>query len=77
MGNDNVNNNVAVDPIDEELWRLPKVLEKVGMSRSEWYRRMVRGDAPKPIFTGGNWTVWLRSDVARYINGIKESGISA
>jgi predicted DNA-binding transcriptional regulator AlpA len=47
-----------------EFWRLPTVIEKVGLSRSEIYRRVADGRFPKPRhYPDSDKTFWLSSDV--------------
>lgn len=47
-----------------EFWRLPTVMEKVGLSKSEIYRRVAEGTFPRPRkYPGSEKTFWLSRDV--------------
>lgn len=50
---------------DEEFWRLPKVIEKVGMSRAQIYRRVADGTFPRSrSYRNSTRSVfWLASEV--------------
>lgn len=49
------------------LLRLPSVLERVGISKTEFYRRVKQGIAPSAIRLGANSVAWLESDIEQYI----------
>lgn len=49
------------------LIRLPEVIQKTGLSRSELYRRVKIQAFPKAIRTGARMVAWLESDVDRWI----------
>jgi len=49
------------------LLRLPSVLERVGISKTEFYRRVKQGTAPTAIRLGANSVAWLESDIEQYI----------
>lgn len=51
----------------ERLLRLPAVLAIIPVSRSEWYRRLAAGDAPKPVELGPRARAWRLSDVNEYL----------
>lgn len=51
----------------ERLLRLPEVLRNTGPSRSEWYRLMDEGLAPRPIAIGRRSVAWKNSDIQRWI----------
>ena len=47
-----------------EFWRLPVVIQKVGLSKSEIYRRVSDGRFPKPRrYPDSDKTFWLSRDV--------------
>jgi predicted DNA-binding transcriptional regulator AlpA len=51
-------------PTDEEFWRLPAVIERVGLSKSEIYRRMRDGSFPaNKRYRRGSGVFWLASEV--------------
>ena len=39
--------------------RLPSVIEKVGLSRSQIYKLIQRGDFPEPVKIGSKVSVWI------------------
>lgn len=50
-----------------EFWRLPVVKRRVGLSKSEIYRRVERGDFPKPRrYPGSRLVYWRSDDVAQW-----------
>lgn len=51
----------------ERLLRLPDVLRIIPVSKSEWYRRLAAGDAPKPVELGPRARAWRLSDVNDYL----------
>lgn len=47
-----------------EFWRLETVTQKVGLSKSEIYRRVAEGTFPKPRkYPNSEKTFWLNRDV--------------
>lgn len=51
-----------------KLERLPQVLGRVGLSRSEWYRLIQIGKAPAPVPLGERARAWVSSEVEAFIN---------
>jgi len=51
------------------LERLPQVLRRVGVSRSEWYRQIAVGTAPKPVKIGARASAWSVDEINRWILG--------
>ena len=50
-----------------EFWRLPTVIEKTGLSKSEIYRRVSDGRFPKPRrYPDSDKTFWLSRDVVEW-----------
>lgn len=51
-----------------ELWRLPRVIEVTGLSKSEIYRRVGEGKFPKarPYKDIPNKRFWVSSEVQRW-----------
>lgn len=47
----------------EELLRRAQVLKATGFSASGLYKRIARGDFPRPFKTGGNSVAWRKSEV--------------
>jgi prophage regulatory protein len=65
------------------LLRLPQVLDRVGMSRSGWYKAIAEGRAPQPLKLGRS-SRWRSDDIAALIDALsmgpgmgRESGVSA
>jgi predicted DNA-binding transcriptional regulator AlpA len=53
------------------LWRLPKVLEYVPVSRSHWWAGIADGKFPKGIKLSERCTVWRASDIVHLIQSLK------
>jgi prophage regulatory protein len=51
----------------EQLLRLPKVMDRVGLRTTEIYERMGAGSFPKPIRLGERAVAWLESEVDSWI----------
>jgi predicted DNA-binding transcriptional regulator AlpA len=49
------------------LWRLPKVLEHVPVSRSHWWAGVASGKFPKGIKLSDRVTCWKASDIQNLI----------
>lgn len=49
------------------LERLPEVLARTGHKRSEWYRQIASGKAPRPVKLGERASAWVASEVDAYI----------
>ncbi|MBS0297404.1 MAG: AlpA family phage regulatory protein [Proteobacteria bacterium] len=49
------------------LLRLPDVLKRVGLSRSEVYRRIAAGTFPRPRKLGRNIAVWVSTEIDAWI----------
>jgi prophage regulatory protein len=47
--------------------RLPKVLDRTGLSRSSLYQKMSNGEFPKPLSLGRRAVGWLARDVDEWI----------
>jgi prophage regulatory protein len=56
----------------KKLIRLPNVLERLGISKTEYYRRMKLGTVPKSIRLGVNSVAWLESDIDAYIQKLTQ-----
>jgi len=53
------------------LWRLPKVLELVPVSRSHWWAGVASGTFPKGIKLSERCTAWRASDIVNLIQSLK------
>ena len=51
----------------ETLIRLKQVREACALSRSELYRRIGRGEFPKPVAIGQRAVAWRSSDIQAWI----------
>lgn len=61
----------------ERILRLPQVLARVGISRSELYRREALNQFPKRVKLGARSVGWLASEVQEFIEArIRESRAS-
>ena len=49
------------------IWRLPRIKEATGLSRSAIYQRISDGMFPKQINLGGRAVGWLESDIQNWI----------
>ncbi len=55
--------------MDEEFWRLPKVIAVTGLSRAELYRQVGEGRFPKQRrYPGTQKTYWLASEVRGWMD---------
>ncbi len=52
------------------MLRYAQVLDRVGLSKSEWQRRVKLGDAPAPVALGPKLRAWRESDVERYLGAL-------
>lgn len=57
----------AIQTLDRRLLRLPEVRQRVGLSRSEIYRRIRRNEFPKAISLGPKTSAWDASELDRWI----------
>lgn len=53
--------------LNNRFLRLPEVVRKTGLSRSELYRRVKVQKFPKSIRIGARMVAWLESDVDGWI----------
>lgn len=51
------------------LIRLPEVRQRVGLSRSEIYRRIRRNAFPSPVRLGPQSSAWDSAEIDRWIDG--------
>ena len=51
-----------------KLLRLPRVLERIGLSRTETYRRMALGQFPKPVSIGPRAVAWPSELIDRWVS---------
>ena len=56
-----------MDSDNVEFWRLPRVLGKIGTSRSTLYAKIASGSFPKPVNLGGKSVAWVSTEVESWI----------
>jgi len=57
-----------------EIERLPKVMDRTGLSRSTIYLKVSQGEFPKPISLGARSVGWLAEEITAWIEArIKKS----
>ena len=49
------------------LIRISTVTQRTALSRPEIYRRMARGDFPKPVSIGARAIAWVEADVDAWV----------
>lgn len=49
------------------LLRLPSVLDRVPVSKTEWYRKIKAGTAPVPVSLSARSVAWRESDIDAFI----------
>lgn len=54
------------------LLKLPAVLARVQLSKSEWYRRVRKGTVPSSVSLGARAVAWLESDIDIFIESLKK-----
>jgi prophage regulatory protein len=55
-----------------QLWRLPTVETRTGLSKSEIYRRIKLGTFPKPLKLGARAIAWPASGIESWIGTLIE-----
>ena len=60
---------------NEGFIRLPKVLEIIPVSRSEWYAGIASGKYPAPTKLGPNMSAWNVKDIRKLINKFESTAI--
>jgi prophage regulatory protein len=53
-----------------ELWRLPKVIEKVGLGRSSILAMVKDGKFPEPRRVGAAAVAWRSSDIMEWMQAL-------
>ncbi len=48
--------------------RLPSVIDKVGLSRSQIYKLIQRGDFPEPVKIGSKISVWIEEKLEMWMD---------
>jgi prophage regulatory protein len=55
------------DRTSERAVRIPEVLYRVGISRTQLYRLIARGDFPPPIRLSDRISIWRQHDVDAWL----------
>lgn len=55
---------------DIGFYRLPQITDLTGMSRSNWWKLVKDGKAPKGIKLSPRITVWKKADIHEYLQQI-------
>jgi prophage regulatory protein len=64
-----VHNGAHVNTTSQESFvRLPGVMQMTGLRRSQIYKLAKCGNFPKPVRLGTRCSVWVNSEVARWID---------
>lgn len=61
-------------PATNRLLKLPSVIDRVSLSKTEIYRRIKAGAFPAPIKTGVRAVAFLESDIDNYITQLSQGG---
>ena len=54
--------------MSHKILRLPKVKERVGLSRSTIYLKIAKGEFPQSISLGERAVGWLEEDIDNWLN---------
>lgn len=54
----------------QKLLLLRDVLDRTTLSRSEFYRRLSRGEVPRPVALGIQRRAWIESEIDQYIQDL-------
>ena len=52
----------------KKFLRLPSVIDKVGLSRSQIYKLIQRGDFPEPVKIGPKISVWIEEKLEMWMD---------
>ena len=56
-----------IDHMDYSIWRLPRIQEELGLSKSTIYQKISDGRFPKQISLGGRAVGWLKVDIQNWV----------
>ena len=59
----------------EELWRLPRVLSAVQVSRSHWWHLVRQGIAPRPLKISHRVSLWRASEIRVFIQRLIDEAV--
>jgi len=57
------------------LLRIATVLDRIPMSRTEWYRRINKGTAPEPVRLSVHSVAWREADIDAFIAALTPAKI--
>lgn len=57
--------------MQEEIWRLPRVLSTTGMGRTWLYEQIKIGRFPKPLKLGFRAVGWRRSEIENWLTRLE------
>jgi len=66
--------NTSIPPLPKKIIRMRALTERIGLSKSEIYRRIQSGQFVKPISLGPRAVGWLESDIDAWINSLSQRG---
>lgn len=64
---------MAHDAQPETLVKLPKVLQRFPVSKSDWYAGIRDGKYPKPVKLGARSVAWKSSDIDNLIASLPKA----
>lgn len=66
--------NNSAPLVSKKIIRMRTLTERIGLSKSEIYRRIHAGQFAKPISLGPRAVGWLESDIDAWINSLSQRG---
>lgn len=57
------------------LLRLPDVLDRIPVSRSDWYRGMRRGQYPRPVKIGLRSVAWREAEIDTLVRTLSATAV--
>lgn len=60
-------------PVTTRLLKLPSVLDRVPVSKTEWYRRIKNGTAPASVSLSARSVAWRESDIDAFIAALSSA----
>jgi prophage regulatory protein len=60
-----------------ELWRLPKVVERTGLSKTTIWRMTKAGTFPAPRQVGASAVAWRSTEILKWIDDLPVVGAEA
>nr|WP_244106409.1 AlpA family phage regulatory protein [Paraburkholderia phenazinium] len=66
--------NSSSQPRSPKVLRMRALTERIGLSRSEIYRRIKAGTFPQTLSLGQRSVGWLESDIDAWIDALSQRG---